>query len=141
MSWRWIDKRMLLLLHDESLAEHGGETGIRDESVLDSALAKPIHLAAYEDPDFADLAAAYAGGLAKSGAFIDGNKRIGFLAAGLFLSLNGLHLMAPQPEATLAMLALAAGEMPEDQFAKWVRKRCIPRAPAAVNEPRAPYSP
>lgn len=141
MSWRWIDKRMLLLLHDESLAEHGGESGIRDEGLLDSALAKPLNLVAYEDPDFADLAAAYAHGLATSGAFIDGNKRIGFLAAGLFLSLNGLHLMAPQPEATLAMLALAAGEMPPDQFAKWVRKRCVARSASGVNEPRATYRP
>lgn len=141
MSWRWIDKRMLLLLHDESLAEYGGESGLRDEGLLDSALARPINMVALEDPDFADLAAAYAFGLSTSGAFVDGNKRIGFLAAGLFLSLNGLHLLAPQPEATLAMLALAEGEMPPDQFAKWIRKRCIARSPSGVNERRATYRP
>ena len=101
MSWRWVDKRLLLILHDESLAEHGGASGLRDEGLLDSALARPLNLLAYGEPDAADLAAAYGLGLAKNHAFVDGNKRAAFLAVGLFLALNGHRLVASQPDATL----------------------------------------
>ncbi|MBW8830656.1 MAG: type II toxin-antitoxin system death-on-curing family toxin [Burkholderiales bacterium] len=141
MSWCWVDKRLLLLLHDESLAEHGGATGMRDEGLLDSALAKPLNLLAYGDPDFADLAAAYALGLAKGHAFVDGNKRAAFLAVGLFLALNGLRLTASQADATLAMLALAAGEVTQPQYSDWVRKNSASRGPQTVNEPLATYRP
>jgi len=127
MNWRWVDKRALLLLHDESLAEHGGATGIRDEGLLDSALARPINLDAYGKPDFADLAAAYAIGLAKNHGFVDGNKRAAFLATGLFLYLNGYRLQVSQGDATLTMYAVAAGEMDEATFADWLRKHCIKR--------------
>jgi len=121
MSWRWVDKRLLLILHDESLAEHGGAAGIRDEGLLDSALARPLNLLAYGEPDFADLAAAHAVGLAKNHAFVDGNKRAAFLAVGLFLGLNGHRLTASQAEATLVMVDLAAGEKSEADFAAWLR--------------------
>ena len=121
MSWRWVDKRLLLILHDESLAEHGGAAGIRDEGLLDSALARPLNLLAYGEPDFADLAAAHAVGLAKNHAFVDGNKRAAFLAVGLFLGLNGHRLTASQAEATLVMVDLAAGEKSEEDFAAWLR--------------------
>ena len=127
MNWRWVDKRALLLLHDESLAEHGGATGIRDEGLLDSALARPINLDAYGKPDFADLAAAYAIGLAKNHGFVDGNKRAAFLATGLFLYLNGYRLQVSQGDATLTMYAVAAGEMDEATFADWLRKHYIKR--------------
>jgi len=127
MNWRWVDKRALLLLHDESLAEHGGATGIRDEGLLDSALARPINLDAYGKPDFADLAAAYAIGLAKNHGFVDGNKRAAFLATGLFLYLNGYRLQVSQADATLTMYAVAAGKMDEATFADWLRKHCIKR--------------
>ena len=127
MNWRWVDKRALLLLHDESLAEHGGATGIRDEGLLDSALARPINLDAYGKPDFADLAAAYEIGLAKNHGFVDGNKRAAFLATGLFLYLNGYRLQVSQADATLTMYAVAAGEMDEATFADWLRKHCIKR--------------
>lgn len=120
---RWIDKRALLLLHAESLAEHGGLPGLRDEGLLDSALARPLNLAAYGQPDYADLAAAYACGLAQDHPFADGNKRAAFLAVGLFLGLNGFRLQATQLEATQVMLALAAGELEEAQFAAWLRDR------------------
>ncbi len=131
MSWRWIDKRALLLLHAESLAEHGGATGMRDEGLLDSALARPLNLAAYETPDVADLAAAYAFGVAKNHPFVDGNKRAAFLGTGLFLALNGYRLTASQVDATRAMLALAAGEIEEAGFARWIRDHAVPRhAPA-----------
>jgi len=127
MNWRWVDKRALLLLHDESLAEHGGATGIRDGGMLDSALARPINLDAYGKPDFADLAAAYEIGLAKNHGFVDGNKRAAFLATGLFLYLNGYRLQVSQADATLTMYAVAAGEMDEATFADWLRKHCIKR--------------
>ena len=127
MNWRWVDKRALLLLHDESLAEHGGAPGIRDEGLLDSALARPLNLDAYGTPDFADLAASYAIGLAKNHAFVDGNKRAAFLATGMFLYLNGYRLTVSQADATLTMYALAAGEMNEASFADWLRKHCVKR--------------
>jgi death on curing protein len=127
MNWRWVDKRALLLLHDESLAEHGGATGIRDEGLLDSALARPINLDAYGKPDFADLAAAYAIGLAKNHAFVDGNKRAALLATGLFLRLNGYRLQVTQADATVTMFAVAAGEMNEASFADWLRRHCVKR--------------
>ena len=127
MTWRRIDKGALVLLHDESLAEHGGRAGSRDEGLLDSALNKPLNLLAYGEPDFADLAASYASGLAKNHPFVDGNKRAAFLAVGMFLYLNGYRLQASQAEATLTVLGLAAGEISESAFATWLRRCAIPR--------------
>ena len=127
MTWRWVDKSALLLLHAESLAEHGGRAGLRDEGLLDSALARPLNLVAYGEPDLADLAAAYAFGLAKNHPFVDSNKRAAFLGAGLFLALNGFRLRASQVDATQAMLALAAGELSEEAFARWLRANVTPR--------------
>lgn len=119
---RWVDKRALLLLHGESLAEHGGLPGLRNEGLLDSALARPLNLAAYGGvPDVAELAAAYGVGVAKNHPFVDGNKRAAFLAVGLFLAINGYRLAATQLEATQAMFALAAGELDEASFAVWLR--------------------
>lgn len=120
-TWRWVDKQALVLLHDESLAEHGGAAGMRDEGLFESALGRPQNLAAYENPDFAGLAAAYGVGLAKNHPFVDGNKRVAFLAVGLFLALNGYRLVAGQVDATRTMLAVAAGEMSETDFAEWIR--------------------
>ncbi len=127
MSWRWIDKRVLLLLHDESLAEHGGASGIRDDGLLESALARPQNLLAYGEPDAADLAAAYGLGLAKNHAFVDGNKRAAFLSVGLFLAMNGFRLRASQSDATLTVLAVASSEMDEASFASWIRANSEPR--------------
>ena len=127
MDWNWIDKRVLLLLHDESLAEHGGASGLRDEGLLDSALARPLNLAAYEQPDVAALAASYALALAKNHAFVDGNKRAGFLAMGLFLFLNGHRLTATQADATVTMLAVAAGEIDEAMLSDWIRRNLAKR--------------
>lgn len=129
MSWRWIDPQALLLLHDESLAEHGGRAGLRDAGLLASALDRPRNLAAYSEPDGAALAACYAEGLAKNHAFVDGNKRAAFLAVGLFLYLNGLRLQATQADATVAVIALAAGEWSQEAFAQWLRERLAPRHP------------
>ena len=121
MSWRWVERRALELLHDESIAEHGGAPGIRDEGLFESALARPLNLAAYGQPDVAELAAAYGVGLAKNHAFVDGNKRAAFLAVGLFLRLNGYRLNASQADATVTMLGVAAGEINEAAFAQWLR--------------------
>ncbi|ADU39020.1 death-on-curing protein [Variovorax boronicumulans] len=128
-TWRWIDRRTLILLHDESLAEHGGASGLRDETMLLSALARPLNLVSYESPDAADLAAAYGVGLAKNHPFIDGNKRAAFLSVGLFLALNGQRLVATQAEATLVMLDVAASAMNESSFANWIRGHMAPRSP------------
>jgi death-on-curing protein len=125
--WRWIDRRALLLLHDESIAEHGGASGIRDEGLLDSALARPLNLVAYGQPDWAELAASYGVGLAKNHPFVDGNKRAAFLAVGLFLALNGRRLVATQAEATMTMFAVAAGSLDEPAFAAWLRSHTEPR--------------
>ena len=127
MNWRWIDRQALLLLHDESLAQHGGAAGLRDQSLLESALARPLNLVAYGQPDFADLAAAYGVGLAKNHPFVDGNKRAAFLAVGLFMMLNGYRLKATQVEATLTMLAVAAGELDEAGFVAWLRSHAVAR--------------
>jgi death on curing protein len=121
-SWRWVDRRALELLHDESLAEHGGAAGLRDEGLLESALARPLNLAAYGEPDVHALAAAYGVGLAKNYPFIDGNKRAAFLAVGMFLALNRWRLTASQADATLTMLAVASGQMDEPTFARWLRQ-------------------
>ncbi len=125
--WKWVDKQLLMILHDESLAMHGGASGIRDEGLLDSALNRAPNLAHYGTPDFADLAAAYAVGLAKNHAFVDGNKRAAFLSVGLFLGMNGYKLKATQVDATLTMLALAGGEMTEEAFASWLRQHVAKR--------------
>ena len=127
MNWRWVDRRALLLLHADSLAEHGGAAGLRDEGLLDSALARPLNLAAYGEPDFAALAASYGVGLARNHAFVDGNKRAAFLAVGLFLALNGQRLVASQVEATTTMLAVAEGSLDEAGFADWIRRHTQPR--------------
>lgn len=127
-AWRWIDRRTLILLHDESLAEHGGASGLRDETMLQSALARPLNLVSYGSPDVADLAAAYGVGLAKNHPFVDGNKRAAFLSVGLFLALNGQRLVATQAEATLVMLDVAASAMDESSFASWIRGHMAPRS-------------
>ena len=131
MNWRWVNRQALLLLHAESLAEHGGATGLRDAGLLDSALARAQNLAAYGQsnggPDHAQLAAAYGFGLAKNHAFVDGNKRAAFLATGLFLALNGYRLKTTQADATLMVLALAAGEIDETAFATWIREHSVKR--------------
>lgn len=125
--WRWIDKQLLIMLHDESLVMHGGASGVRNEGLLDSALNRAPNLAMYGNPDFADLAAAYGLGLAKNHAFVDGNKRVAFLSIGLFLGLNDYKLNATQVDATLTMLALAAGDIDEANFASWIRQNSAQR--------------
>jgi len=126
-SWTWIDPSVVLAIHDEQLAEHGGAMGIRDASLLESALGRPQNLAAYGDPDHADLAAGYAYGIARNHPFVDGNKRTAFVAAELFLTLNGFDLTAEDIDCVLTMLALAAGDLDEAAFAAWLRAHAEPR--------------
>lgn len=119
---QWIGRRALVLLHGETLAEHGGPAGVLDEGLLDSALARPRQIFNYEEKsDLARLAAAYGAGLVRDHPFADGNKRAAFLAVGLFLGLNGFRLVADEVAATRTVLALAAGELSEKDFAAWIR--------------------
>ncbi len=127
MSWVWIDRRALELLHGESLREHGGAAGLRDEGLLESALSRPPNLAHYGKPDVFDLAASYGVGLAKNHPFVDGNKRAAFLSIGLFLFLNGWRLTASQADATLTMLSVAAGDTDEPTLAQWLREHTAKR--------------
>ncbi|RYF97711.1 MAG: type II toxin-antitoxin system death-on-curing family toxin [Caulobacteraceae bacterium] len=127
MSWVWIDRRALELLHGESLREHGGAAGLRDEGLLESALARPPNLAHHGHTDAFELAASYGVGLAKNHPFVDGNKRAAFLAIGLFLFLNGWRLTATQADATLTVLAVAAGDIDEPALALWLRAHCTRR--------------
>lgn len=120
--WVWIDPSVILAVHDELIAEHGGSAGIRDRGLLDSALARPLNLAAYAKPDHADLAACYGIGIAKNHPFVDGNKRTAFVAVELFLTLNGWKLTASDTDAVIAMLAVAAGKLDATGFAEWIRR-------------------
>jgi death-on-curing protein len=119
--WVWIDRAVLLAVHDEQLLEHGGALGTRDMGLFESAIARPRQLAHYEAPDAADLAAAYAFGIARNHPFVDGNKRTAFVAAELFLALNGMDLHAADGVCVMTMLAVAAGQMDEATFARWLR--------------------
>lgn len=121
MTWVWLDRQVVLAVHDEQLAEHGGATGIRDIGLLESALARPLNLVAYGEPDVAALAAAYGVGIASNHPFVDGNKRTAFVAVELFLALNGHALQADDVACVLAMLAVAAGDLDETAFAAWIR--------------------
>lgn len=126
---RWISKKALLLLHEESLAEFGGASGLRDEGLLDSALARPRNSHAYETArTIPKLAAAYAFGMAKNHPFVDGNKRAAFMSIGLFLSLNGLRLTAGKVDATETILALASGELTGNALATWIDANSEPVA-------------
>ena len=122
-SWRWVDRDVVYALHDRQLAEHGGPDGVRDAGAVDSALARPQHLASYEQPDAADLAAAYAFGLARNHGFVDGNKRTAWIVARLFLADNGLRLAFAAGDAIRTMIALADGSLSESELAQWFRER------------------
>jgi len=124
--WTWIEESVVWAVHEAQLAEHGGLAGVRDTGLLASALALPVNLAAYDDADAAALAAAYAFGIARNHPFIDGNKRTAFVCAELFLVLNGVGLLADDAACVSTMLALAGGEMPETEFAAWLRSNASP---------------
>jgi death on curing protein len=127
-TWVWIDPRVLLAVHEEQLAEHGGAPGTRDLGLFESALARPRNLALYGAPDAAALAAAYGCGIARNHPFLDGNKRTAFVAVELFLALNGQELLADDSACVLTMLAVASGTLDEANFAAWLREHSAPRA-------------
>ena len=125
MKWRWLKEEVLMAVHDGQLAEHGGAESVRDAGLLSSALARPKNLAEYAQPSVFDLAAAYAAGIARNHPFVDGNKRTAFLAAYIFLALNGWELDAPEANAAAAVLELAAGKIDESQFSAWLKENSV----------------
>ena len=137
----WIDRTLALAIHERQMAEHGGGTGVRDEALLESALAKPQQLFAYGDPppDLAALAASLAFGLARNHPFVDGNKRTAHVAYRVFLALNDAELDASSEEKYLHMLSLAEGSLTEAEFADWLRPRVRVQPNHQVNEGKARY--
>lgn len=125
MSWVWLNSAVVIAVHEAQLSEHGGGTGVRDQNLLASALSRPQNLDNYGKPDASDLAAAYGFGISRNHAFIDGNKRTGFVAAVMFLRLNGYSLVADDASKVLTMLAVAAGDISEAEFAAWIRLHVV----------------
>jgi len=121
LSWRWIKESSVLAIHDEQISEHGGLADVRDLPLLQSALARPQNLEAYGNPDIADLAAAYAFGIARNHAFLDGNKRTAWVVAETFLLRNGYELIASDRDGVMTMLSVADGTMSEPELAIWLR--------------------
>lgn len=117
----------VLAAHREQLAIYGGGDGVRDIGLLESALARPLHLASYGDPDAAELAASYAFGIARNHPFVDGNKRVALMVCEAFLMKNGFAIEATNSELVPIFLDLAAGEIGEDELAEWLRDRIAPR--------------
>lgn len=138
----WIERALALALHERQLAEHGGGIGVRDEALLESALARPQQLHVYGDPlpDLAALAASLTFGLARNHPFVDGNKRTAAVACELFLALNDAVLQASNVELYPVYLALAEGSMSEADFAEWLRPRLRLQTGDAVNESRVEYA-
>jgi death-on-curing protein len=124
-NWVRLDPELLLVAHDEQLAEHGGATGLRDHGLFESALARPQNLAAYQETDAAALAAAYCYDLAKNHAFVNGNKRISLVALESFLLLNGYRLETDDTQCVLIILSVASGAMAEDELAEWIRRHIV----------------
>ena len=118
--WRWLTPEAIVAIHECQLAEHGGRVGTRDAGLLESALARARNMAAYGEPDYADLAAAYGFGIARNHPFVDGNKRTALVAVELFLDLNGVDLEASDADCVVTLLGLAAGDLDERAFAAWI---------------------
>ncbi|MDQ2804875.1 MAG: type II toxin-antitoxin system death-on-curing family toxin [Pseudomonadota bacterium] len=117
----WLERALVVAMHDELLAQHGGAEGVRDEGLLESALARPLNYASYGEPDVAELAAIYAIAIARNHPFVDGNKRAAWGALVTFMAVNGSELEAPDVEAVMIMLRMAAGDVPDNEFVDWVR--------------------
>lgn len=138
----WIERPLALAIHERQLAEHGGSIGVRDESLLDSAFARPPQLHAYGEPppDLADLAASLAFRVARNHPFIDGNKHTAHVCYRVFLALNGAEITASDEEKYVAMLSLAEGSQSETEFAEWLRQHLNIDSSRRVNEPRTRYA-
>ena len=124
MSPVWVAKTVVLALHDRLLSEHGGQPGIRDEALLDSALARPRQVLSYGNPDLFGLASAYVNGILRNHPFIDGNKRTAFMTGYVFLARNGKQMIAPETEAAQAVIDLASRKMTEVEFTAWLAENC-----------------
>ncbi|CAD0346797.1 hypothetical protein NCPPB940_32140 [Xanthomonas hortorum pv. taraxaci] len=137
----WIERALALAIHERQLSEHGGATGVRDEALLDSALARPQQLFSYGDPppDLVELTASLAYGLARNHPFVDGNKRTAHVCYRVFLGLNGAELIASQEDKYVAMMQLADGAWSEKQFAQWLRARVRFRDDRHIHETRPTY--
>jgi death on curing protein len=131
---KWLTAPMILAIHDEQLAIHGGSPGIRDAGLLESALDRPRNKWAYESSDLAGLAAAYGYGIARNHPFIDGNKRTSLLAIYTFLGRNGFNFVVPEAEAAAMILALAAGEVNEENLARWIRDNLPKRRSSSARD-------
>ena len=123
--WVWVDVAVALAAHDEQILEHGGAPGVRNASMLESAMARPLNLVAYEDSDVAELAASYAFGIARNHPFVDGNKRTALVVSETFLMLNGHALTASDVDVVVTFLSLAAGEMTVEELAGWFRAHVV----------------
>jgi death-on-curing protein len=121
----WIDEAVVLAVHDRQLVEHGGAAVLRDRSLLESALARPLNHRAYSGADVIDLAVAYTAGIVRNHACVDGNKRTGFVVGVLFLELNGYRFTASEEAAAQAVLELAAGSIDEKGFGEFLRSAVI----------------
>ncbi len=117
----WLTAEMVIAIHDEQLAVHGGASGIRDAGALESALDRPRNKWAYEQAELPALAAAYAYGMAKNHPFVDGNKRTALLALYTFLGINDIDFIVPEADAAAMILSLAAGEVGEENLTRWIR--------------------
>jgi death-on-curing protein len=117
----WLSRQLILAIHDEQLAEHGGALGSRDDGLLDSALARPLNRAGYGEPDTAELAALYGIAIARNHPFLDGNKRTAYVALETFLALNGGRFPVSDAQAVVMTLAMASGEIDDAEFSDWVR--------------------
>jgi death-on-curing protein len=117
----WLTVYMVVAIHDEQLAIHGGSSGLRDAGLLESAIGRPRNKWAYESAELAELAAAYGYGIARNHPFVDGNKRTALLAIFTFLGINGIEFIVPEAEAVAMMLSLAAGEVSEESRTRWIR--------------------
>lgn len=137
----WLEKALVLAVHDRVLAEHGGSSGLRDDGLLESALARPQQLYAYGDPppDLADLTATLAYGIARNHPFVDGNKRTAHMSYRMFLELNGAELVATQEDKYLSILALAEGKLKLEEFSAWLRSHISIRKGPQIQERRARY--
>ncbi len=124
---KWLSKEAVFAMHARQLAEHGGGTGVRDEGLLESALQRSQNKVAYEQPDLADLAAAYAYGTARNHPFVDGNKRTALVASRTFLLINGFQINAPKEDRLRKFLALAEGSLTEDALTSWFRGCMVAR--------------
>ncbi len=130
----WVSRELILAIHDEQIARHGGASGLRESGLLDSAVARPLNHAGYGDPDVVELGALYALAIARNHPFIDGNKRAAFMAMIVFFELNGVAFWSPDPEmqrtlqaeAVMTVLGMASGDIDDETFLAWVRHHARP---------------